>query len=221
MKGIVFTPIMNVARRDGTKSMTRRIKSLGGKPPYKVGEVLYVRERHRMLHFDKAEILALIEYGDGSQRWVDVNPADIQKIAARKKPFAWLPGRYMLASFARDHIRVTAIRSEQLRAITEADARAEGVEQVGQWYRNYLGTSAFASSAVQSFQSLWQSIHGPESWSANPEVWVIEFENCEKPTANDPEEKECKGNCGASYCDEYGCLDKKPKADPNEQIYVS
>lgn len=183
MKGITFTDVMNAARRDGTKSMTRRIKSLGGKPPYKVGEVLYVRERHKCRNwFSKnGDWMAEVVYADQTIAEVPITDADLDKIIDRKRPGSWLPGRYMLASFARDHIRVTAIRSERLRAITEADARAEGVEQVGQWYRNYLGTSNFLSSAVQSFQSLWQSIHGPESWAANPEVWVIEFQNCEKP----------------------------------------
>jgi len=35
--------------------------------------------------------------------------------------------------------------------------------------------------AKGSFQSLWQSINGPESWNANPWVWVVEFERTEKP----------------------------------------
>jgi hypothetical protein len=28
---------------------------------------------------------------------------------------------------------------------------------------------------VTSFSSLWQSIHGKDSWDANPWVWVISF----------------------------------------------
>lgn len=170
---------MNEARRDGRKSMTRRIKT-SDKPPYEVGEVLYVRERHRILHFDGAD-LVLVECGNGSQRWVDITPEDVEKILARKKPGAWLSGRYMLASFARDYIKITGIRSERLQDTTEADARKEGVEPIGQWWKNYLGTSNFVSSALQSFQSLWQLIHGTEAWKENPEVWVIEFEETSKP----------------------------------------
>jgi len=30
-------------------------------------------------------------------------------------------------------------------------------------------------TAKESFQTLWQSINEPESWEANPFVWVISF----------------------------------------------
>jgi len=183
MKGIAFTDVMNVARRAGLKSMTRRIKSLGGKPPYKVGEVLYVRERHCIGGWEEDKMKCLVHYDD-EVRSVSITDQDLEKIKARKRPFWRLPGRYMLASFARDHIRVTAIRSERLRAITEADAIREGVEMLpGETFRDYEKPDNDFVLATSSFRSLWQSIHGPESWSANPEVWVIEFENTSKPTA--------------------------------------
>lgn len=185
MNGISFTDTMNHAIRTGNKTMTRRIKT-GDKPPYKVGDVVYIREKHRVTDFYEdrfSRLFAWVQYGDsiGNIHKLLITTHDLSKLQARKRPNAWLPGRYMLASFARYYIRITAIRSEQLQYISEADAIAEGIEEIGQWYRNYLGTSNFLSTAVQSFQSLWQSIHGTESWAANPEVWVIEFENCEKP----------------------------------------
>jgi len=35
--------------------------------------------------------------------------------------------------------------------------------------------------ALRSFESLWCSINGIDSWIANPWVWVIEFEHVSKP----------------------------------------
>lgn len=172
---------MNEARRDGRKSMTRRIKT-SDKPPYEVGDVLYVREKHRCKSYSADYAHATVEYSDKETNFVYINDKDTTLLNDRKKPNAWLSGRYMLASFARDYIKITGVRSERLQDITEADARKEGVEPVGQWWKNYLGTSNFVSSAVQSFQSLWQLIHGTEAWKENPEVWVIEFEETSKPS---------------------------------------
>lgn len=58
-------------------------------------------------------------------------------------------------------IRLTAIRCEHLRDITEEDAQAEGV------------------TSVVAYRDLWESINGKTKgarWHDNPEVWVLEFE---------------------------------------------
>ena len=76
---------------------------------------------------------------------------------------------------------------ERLQDISEADARAEGVEWLdhepacagnapAQGWRGYLNHQPlYRSTARESFMSLWQSINGAESWEANPWLWVVEF----------------------------------------------
>jgi hypothetical protein len=63
--------------------------------------------------------------------------------------------------FSEMRIRITAIRREPLQAITEADARAEGVE------------------SVEAYRELWERINGKTKgarWKDNPDVWVLSFE---------------------------------------------
>lgn len=96
------------------------------------------------------------------------------------RPTRWRPSIHMPRWASRIDLEVTAVRVERLQAITEADAKAEGVdcaqELMGRvrWW-DYLHEDHRASTAVESFRTLWSSINGPESWSANPFCWVVEF----------------------------------------------
>lgn len=62
--------------------------------------------------------------------------------------------------------------------------RSDGsVEQVVKCdlFKDYNDARAWFYSARPSFMTLWQSINGPESWDANPWVWVIEFKHLDTP----------------------------------------
>lgn len=69
-------------------------------------------------------------------------------------------------------LRITDVRVERVQDISEADAIAEGLHQ-GFWeYDN----GECNLTAKEGFEALWESLHGPGSWDANPWVWAIEFE---------------------------------------------
>lgn len=96
----------------------------------------------------------------------------------------WKPSIHMPRWASRVQLEITGVRVESLHAISEQDARAEGVQNIRNegvfWldYTNPEGKSTdsyTAGSALGSFRSLWASINGAESWDANPWVWVIEF----------------------------------------------
>ena len=100
-------------------------------------------------------------------------------------------------------LEITNVKVERLQDITEEDAASEGVaplfsqKQIHEPhyrmeldldpmpFKNYTwhgmgGSDEFSgysscATAKESFQSLWYSIHGPDSWEQNPWVWVIEF----------------------------------------------
>ena len=75
-------------------------------------------------------------------------------------------------------LEVTSVRVERLQTITEADAIAEGIDRApgGPW-RSYDADGGCCYSAIESYRSLWESINGAESWTANPWVWVVEFKS--------------------------------------------
>lgn len=95
----------------------------------------------------------------------------------------WKPSIHMPRAASRILLEITDVRVEQLNAISEKDASAEGVPPAGSLLPDYPGTfltpkGDYATAKV-AFQRLWDSIYGEESWKANPWVWVIEFKRIE------------------------------------------
>ena len=76
-------------------------------------------------------------------------------------------------------LEITGVRVERLNEISEADAYSEGVTITsGQSFASN-GNPELRNEARCAFQSLWNSINGPESWAANPWVWAVEFKRIE------------------------------------------
>lgn len=88
----------------------------------------------------------------------------------------WRPSLYMPRWACRLVVEVVSVRPERVKDITEKDAIQEGIESTaeGDW-RNYMDQAARLASPVGSFRSLWTSINGPGSWTANPWVWAYKF----------------------------------------------
>lgn len=119
----------------------------------------------------------------------------------------WHPSIHMPKEAARLFLRVTGVRVERLQNITEEGALAEGVPDewpmdpvycpyckgeglVGAVHPASLGYMEVdcpeCAKATSRFSNLWYSTIKPADrplygWEANPWVWVIQFERCEKP----------------------------------------
>ncbi|MFA5824775.1 MAG: hypothetical protein WC825_02250 [Gallionellaceae bacterium] len=103
----------------------------------------------------------------------------------------WKPSIHMPRWASRILLEIVSVRVERLQDISEDDAEAEGIEGLSQptggddyqdYWRNYGVTEKqadgwpwFTGDRIASYKSLWESINGPDSWDANPWVWVIEF----------------------------------------------
>ena len=140
----------DVAYTDGEGACTRSMK-----PPYQVGDILYVRETWIESAFGyvyRASDYSTIEEWAGEE-------------------IKWKPSIFMPKEAARIFLEVTNVRAEKLLEMSADDAIKEGCRPV-------LGESAW--SARDNFEELWDStVSGKDyekyKWSSNPWVWVIEF----------------------------------------------
>lgn len=89
---------------------------------------------------------------------------------------AWKPSIHMHRSRSRITLEVTGVRVERLQDISTADAEAEG------WPGPDAENSTSSTYPIAWYSKLWESINGPESWAANPWVWVVEFRRLEAST---------------------------------------
>lgn len=90
----------------------------------------------------------------------------------------WRPSIFMPRWASRITLEITGVRVERLNEISEADAISEGLDHVPDGAAAF-GVKGLATSwrndPREAFRALWQSINGPDSWDANPWVWVLEF----------------------------------------------
>lgn len=102
-------------------------------------------------------------------------------IADGKEPHGlhWRPSIFMPRTASRLLLEITAVRVERLNVITEADAKAEGVEPMQENHTAAAVASIFGAKEFAAHKSayatLWEQINGRGSWALNPWVWVIEF----------------------------------------------
>lgn len=97
----------------------------------------------------------------------------------------WRPAIHMPRKACRTLLEIMAVRIERLREVTEQDALAEGVKQLGghHLFKDYLQSTGseeryLCTNACASYYTLWDLINGDKrgfSWEANPWVWVVEF----------------------------------------------
>lgn len=94
----------------------------------------------------------------------------------------WRPSIHMPRWASRILLEITDVRVERLNAISEEDARAEGIIDGGCLNCGEpepCGCANPEPDATDAFAYLWQSIYGQENWNANPWVWVISFKRVE------------------------------------------
>ena len=95
----------------------------------------------------------------------------------------WHQSIHMPKEAARIWLEVTNVRVERLRDITGLSVQKEGIEVEP---NECAGKFDFVSELFLLFQRLWDSTIKKSDldcygWDANPWVWVIEFERCERP----------------------------------------
>lgn len=146
-------------------------------PPYAAGDRLWVREAHALV--------GCIDPG-----WLLYRASGYEAECARHgfdKPYPaeskvrWRPSIHMPRRLSRLTLVVTDVRVERLQDISEADAKAEGIERLksGRGFydptvgRSLVRVGHYFRRASDSYSALWDHINGPGSWDANP--WVAAY----------------------------------------------
>lgn len=150
----------------------KHIFSPFGKP----GDLLWVREKFTPLPFDMVNQRTSLHFS----YFADCDADSLE--LAREYGFKWKPSIHMPKSASRIWVMIEDIRVERLQDISDEDAIVEGIfphlcpingkDILG--YKNYWH-GMMPCPPIKSFQTLWESINGEESWNSNPWVWVIKF----------------------------------------------
>lgn len=154
-------------------------------PPFKYGDILWVRETwaHGFIKNTDAESC------DG--RFIET-PVGCGTLLGKVSGFfyrahvgscttydnidiKWRPSIHMPKEAARIFLRVKSVRAERLQDTDEEAAIAEGIDD----------SPAGTDSPLQRFSKLWDTTIKRDQlrefgFHANPWVWVIEFEQCDK-----------------------------------------
>lgn len=141
------------------------------KLPCESGDILYVRETW------KKAPNGYYYYED----WQRNDIADVTK---------WKPSIHMPKEAARIWLKVTDVRVERLQEITDEQAKREGIQYdecpTGFTWKQETDMHNCYTTPIGAMQALWNSTIRKSDidrygWDANPWVWAIEFERCEKP----------------------------------------
>lgn len=149
------------------------------KPPYGPGDILYVRETWCALPVNEAGHMR------GHSVYYYKADGDLRPEGWRGN---WHPSIRMPKEAARIWLKVTDVRVERLQKCGEGwciEIEKEGIV-TPQSPILYISDDKYHDALRVEFQKLWNSTIKKSDidrygWDANPWVWVIEFERCEKP----------------------------------------
>lgn len=152
-------------------------------PPYQQGDILYVRET--WMRFEcwncegdeagncaKEPHISVLEKQGGCYLYRATS-----EISGDAR---WHPSIHMPKEAARIWLKVTDVRVERLQEISEEGAEKEGCRE------SVDSKTKFRIADILNFYEVWDSTIKKSDldrygWKANPWVWVIDFERCEKP----------------------------------------
>lgn len=176
---------------DGSKTMTvRYMEEI--EVPYKGGDILYVRETWTNTLTPDGNI--------GFAYKADGEPENFLWWGNAKKGKweVWMPSIHMPKEAARIFLKVTSIRAERLKDITDKDCFYEGIREftkdgIVKKYDtepNMYSWEKMPRTPREAYEKLWNSTLKfilKKEWNGwtnlfefNPWVWVIEFERVEK-----------------------------------------
>lgn len=189
--------------KDGLMLYNGRNEPCIRKVPYQPGDIMYVRETWQYLYeLDGNE--QIIE-GTGKYYYAatDTIPFDtyVDASGVTHERVPWHPSIHMPKEAARIWLKVTGVRMERLQEMKPVDVIKEGAYPDCWDCLNTYGESGSqccygtkeecsqCDEVMMEWEKLWTSTIKKSDldcygWDANPYVWVISFERCDKPKIN-------------------------------------
>ena len=189
---ILFSAPMVRALLEGRKTQTRRLAwskrrpSLSSRVQYsrrwdgssvwqhvKPGDRLWVRETFVAVPCGAGQVMLVYRAScpNDQFRHVDFDTSTVSELQVER----WTSPIHMPREASRLTLEVTATKMERVQDISHDDAKAEGLHTNGDKFWWDEKGERFGYFAVDVFADLWRSLHGPESWDANPEVVALTF----------------------------------------------
>lgn len=165
---------------ENRKTVTRRMGGFWHK--VKPGDRLYIRETWALVRpasMDGKYVETWEEWagkvprdspcgGPGPRSWVVLFRADHWQDPDFCDSLTWRPSIHQPRWATRELLEVVSNREEPLHAITEEDAKAEGVQIVP--------GDPFGWNYRRTFQALWDDVNGDRApWKSKPDVRRVEF----------------------------------------------
>lgn len=120
--------------------------------PYKVGEIVAVAQSYNSFYNDEC------------------NPNLFPNGAG------WTNKMYVKPELMPHRVRITAVRVERLRDISDVDCMAEGINYYEQEGFSWFSTGKLFDTPREAYAALIDKVSGKGTWERNPYVFVYDFE---------------------------------------------
>jgi hypothetical protein len=191
---------------DEAAEVNRLLRSPGKHPCWRIespygapGGLLWVQESHAWADYivdgyEREDSVAVAYRADGVVYRHEGEPARLEHfdaLACKQSLLKWRPSKQMPRWAARLFLRVTEVQVGRLQALTEADAKAEGMTTgtLAGWPLKVTHPDGSVvhgemrwSSPSHAFAAVWDTTSGKRPgcrWVSNPWVWVVSFERVE------------------------------------------
>lgn len=124
--------------------------------PYKVGEIVAVAQSYNSFYNDEC------------------NPNLFPNGAG------WTNKMYVKPELMPHRVRITAVRVERLRDISDVDCMAEGINYYEQEGFSWCSTGKLFDTPREAYAALIDKVSGKGTWERNPYVFVYDFELVKK-----------------------------------------
>lgn len=166
---------------DGTKTMTRRLlkdnvplgnwEETAKHLPYKVGEIVAISQSYKAVFEEKLTSLGNPKANEWWYKAIGSAIVPPSKIAGYKNKM------FVKADFMPHHIRITDVKVERLRDISEEDALREGIfKLISGFYCFPNEEYAVFSTPRRAFAEFIDKVSGKGTWESNPFVVAYSFE---------------------------------------------